>query len=1019
MVNRIIKLLLSISMIAVSFTILDTPVFNFVTEVQADYYGMGCSNYEVATANANGTFTKQNCYNSFAEAQNAMGGYGENAVVRHSSSKSPTKIISMVGGIAVTYPMRSGSSTMNITQDINHQYRKVTYVTKHREMKYDGTTSYNGAGNGTIKVNVTGFSGVADLVNVDLVPYIFLGNDTTVWLGGNDTTAANEQPFNTHIYQAHYEVTQNGAYKELTYYAYSGWSDSTWPAKYTMTVGLAADWMTAGTTYYSYDGYNFYSDSKYKNKIGTYYNYYQFLPSRTKSNVSASVFDNYLISVKGSNTNSKMKGQGQTFINAQNAYGINALLVYSLACLESAYGTSDFALNRNNLFGWNAFDSDPGSASYFSSVEAAINEHMGINLRGYTNIEDSRFFGSHVGNKGSGFNVKYAADPYWGYKIAAIAYSIDKASGFADLNKYSVGVINTYGVNILKSPGGATLFNSAFGATYQENFTVAVLANESNHYKIQSTNPVSNGNIITGTTKGLVNYDWNQSIGYIPTGYVTMTGNSAPIQPSGTSPTGDFVGNITSAVISADGKLTIEGNAYRPGIHVTDTNKVVQTLLVTDSMFNVTSTALTSVVTDKDKIKYNTTLDLNSMVKGDYYFKVKTEYSTLTDFNQEFTVEKLASYPAEVKIGNKTYKLYDLGGLVKLSISDSSSVTPQPTPTPPLEVKKILIHELSKFERVDNELIIKGVAFISGINAKEDSNIKHEIYFTNLATQETLSFNVQTTSMNSPISMGDGYIYKKVLFEGKFDVSQIPEGNYVMYIKVTNGADEKRAEISNYYNNMKPNDLGDIRFIINPGFNFRYEMRKENLKIDFGLIKKPSVVTTVFDFFKLDIVDGKLGIDGISWISDTDTIKSKNPAYKLLFVDKDGNVIEKGLTNKTCKVDYGKVSKYKFSTIDACFEQTIDLADLPNGSYNLMLDVSIGEYRDIIEMYDYDMRLNKDFIYNNKNYHIGISPIRSRITLTVSDVSEIKVPLENSDNVDVLSDLPNEEIKSAQSPLNN
>ncbi|MEG0359527.1 MAG: hypothetical protein RR598_09700, partial [Anaerorhabdus sp.] len=129
MVNRIIKLLLSISMIAVSFTILDTPVFNFVTEVQADYYGMGCSNYEVATANANGTFTKQNCYNSFAEAQNAMGGYGENAVVRHSSSKSPTKIISMVGGIAVTYPMRSGSSTMNITQDHSSSNKKVTYVT--------------------------------------------------------------------------------------------------------------------------------------------------------------------------------------------------------------------------------------------------------------------------------------------------------------------------------------------------------------------------------------------------------------------------------------------------------------------------------------------------------------------------------------------------------------------------------------------------------------------------------------------------------------------------------------------------------------------------------------------------------------------------------------------------------------------------------------------------------------------------------------------------------------------------
>ncbi|MEF9891777.1 MAG: glucosaminidase domain-containing protein [Anaerorhabdus sp.] len=1021
MVNRIIKLLLSISMIAVSFTILDTPVFNFVTEVQADYYGMGCSNYEVATANANGTFTKQNCYNSFAEAQNAMGGYGENAVVRHSSSKSPTKIISMVGGIAVTYPMRSGSSTMNITQDINHQYRKVTYVTKHREMKYDGTTSYNGAGNGTIKVNVTGFSGVADLVNVDLVPYIFLGNDTTVWLGGNDTTAANEQPFNTHIYQAHYEVTQNGAYKELTYYAYSGWADSTWPAKYTMTVGLAADWMTAGTTYYSYDGYNFYSDSKYKNKIGTYYNYYQFLPSRTKSNVSASVFDNYLISVKGSNTNSKMKGQGQTFINAQNAYGINALLVYSLACLESAYGTSDFALNRNNLFGWNAFDSDPGSASYFSSVEAAINEHMGINLRGYTNIEDSRFFGSHVGNKGSGFNVKYAADPYWGYKIAAIAYSIDKASGFADLNKYSVGVINTYGVNILKSPGGATLFNSAFGATYQENFTVAVLANESNHYKIQSTNPVSNGNIITGTTKGLVNYDWNQSVGYIPTGYVTMTGNSAPIQPSGTSPTGDFVGNITSAVISADGKLTIEGNAYRPGIHVTDTNKVVQTLLVTDSMFNVTSTALTSVVTDKDKIKYNTTLDLNSMVKGDYYFKVKTEYSTLTDFNQEFTVEKLASYPAEVKIGNKTYKLYDLGGLVKLSISDSSSVTPQPTPTPPVQVPNVLKHDVYKFDRVDNVVSIEGFGFITGINAIESSNVKHEVYLMNLETKEILPFVTETKTLDDPIALGDGYTYSKIGFTGTFDITNLPDGNYVLYLKVTENNVEKKSEIVNYYTTKKPADLvnetTNIRFLINSTFNFRYELRKDNIKLDTNLIKKPTINPTVFDFTSLKVNDSKVTLDGVSWISGVDTIKSNSPTYKLLLIDESGKIVEQPLTNKACEIDFGKTLKYKYSTADACFNGEYDLSTLSNGTYVMMLDLSVSTYRDMIEMYDYYNRANQKVTYNGKTYEVKVSPIRCRLILTISDEVKVVDNNTNSSSPEEAQDLPNSEVLPRTAPI--
>ncbi len=42
-----------------------------------------------------------------------------------------------------------------------------------------------------------------------------------------------------------------------------------------------------------------------------------------------------------------------------------------LACLESGYGTSNFARERNNLYGWNAVDSNPNKASKFESKESA------------------------------------------------------------------------------------------------------------------------------------------------------------------------------------------------------------------------------------------------------------------------------------------------------------------------------------------------------------------------------------------------------------------------------------------------------------------------------------------------------------------------------------------------------------------------------------------------------------------------------------------------------------------------
>ena len=42
-----------------------------------------------------------------------------------------------------------------------------------------------------------------------------------------------------------------------------------------------------------------------------------------------------------------------------------------LACLESGFGNSAFAQKRNNLYGWNAVDSNPNNASSFTSKKEA------------------------------------------------------------------------------------------------------------------------------------------------------------------------------------------------------------------------------------------------------------------------------------------------------------------------------------------------------------------------------------------------------------------------------------------------------------------------------------------------------------------------------------------------------------------------------------------------------------------------------------------------------------------------
>lgn len=68
-----------------------------------------------------------------------------------------------------------------------------------------------------------------------------------------------------------------------------------------------------------------------------------------------------------------LAGLGQAFYSAEQQYNINALFMIAHAAIESAWGTSFYARTRNNLFGFNAVDSDPNQASSYPTKADSIN----------------------------------------------------------------------------------------------------------------------------------------------------------------------------------------------------------------------------------------------------------------------------------------------------------------------------------------------------------------------------------------------------------------------------------------------------------------------------------------------------------------------------------------------------------------------------------------------------------------------------------------------------------------------
>ena len=181
--------------------------------------------------------------------------------------------------------------------------------------------------------------------------------------------------------------------------------------------------MQVGKSYYSADGINF----------GTFKLDHPFQFSNLKSRTNYTAADiNRLYSIMGA-SDSKLAGKGATFKAAEQRYGVNALYLVAHSALESAWGRSKIAKDKNNFFGISAYDDTPyTSATKFDDVDSGIlGAARWINSK-YLHNSGYPANGAYLGNKASGMNVNYATAPYWGESIASIMFSANEKLGRKD-----------------------------------------------------------------------------------------------------------------------------------------------------------------------------------------------------------------------------------------------------------------------------------------------------------------------------------------------------------------------------------------------------------------------------------------------------------------------------------------------------------------------------------------------------------------------------------------------------------
>lgn len=111
-----------------------------------------------------------------------------------------------------------------------------------------------------------------------------------------------------------------------------------------------------------------------------------------------------------------LAGLGAAFVEAENTYQINAIVLAAIAAHESGWGESEYARLRHNLFGYGAYTENPDAALPFPSKQASILRaartlrHEYLNGRDTTTLEEiGPIWAADDWSDG---------DPSWAWKVA-------------------------------------------------------------------------------------------------------------------------------------------------------------------------------------------------------------------------------------------------------------------------------------------------------------------------------------------------------------------------------------------------------------------------------------------------------------------------------------------------------------------------------------------------------------------------------------------------------------------------
>ena len=1020
--NRYLKVLVFIIFI---YFISITNTFAYSS---SDYSNRGlCGAYELASFKSNGSIDRVNCYSDYYQAKAAMQQNGADDLAIMTKVGNTTKIID--ANVALLDLSVNPTTLTNFYKDANLTSVHTYMDTGSLYGGVDGVlidSSYSSLkGKWVAKVQIGSLIAWIPSEAYEVVPITWVKSSSSY-------TVTNESI--RHNYVAKIQNT------------YSGSSGS--------TIGPKPNMLSTGT-YYSYDGHYFYNNltklikdvkrGSHSNAVNQtpYYNYYMYLSNHSKTTYSSVNIDDYIrnnMGYKGdvygnaaSNGTSRLYGQGTFFYNAQEKYGVNAILSLSLSRNETSNGRSYLAINKNNGFGLNAVDSNPiQAANWYASFSSSI---MGYSYKwitnGYAKATDWRYFGPQFGEKLSGMNVKYAADTYWSEKMAANYYSLDKAYGLQDYNYYQEAVT--------KGPTNAFISPSTSARiiyTYPEAEDALIIVDEvegtnvngsTKWYKVISDfNIDKNGNLVDGK------YDWNTNYVYVPSAYInkintpkgknsidTITNyqdsnytydlyiENTELKPKVAQTTKDTNYYYDSALTKKEGAVLLKDKFVMVYTAAYDSNgRVVSYLVTRDYMYNkkewVPANSIKFVTSGYGKVtvsvsgnqytwvNYNTVDASYSLISGLYTYS----YVPCLEYK---AVDGLGWYkvPVSLTSNNNSYG-WTLASAPGVSVELIMSYAENNNPTISASNKEIVegdtfnaLDNVTAYDPEDGDITNKIKVKENTVNTKVAGEYKVTYEVTDSANKKTtLTITVKVIENNAPVINATD---KELTINEEFKelegvtATDKEDGDLTSKIKVTeNTVNTKLA--GEYKVTYEVVDSKNKKTTKTINVIVKEEIEEpENPTIDEELIEGEGEF--YLEELKWDNTNKAYTFSGYLIVLNQNN--SSDSKYELIFKDKNTEEeysVEVDSWKENVPFDLGKEGNNDYS--NSWFKDTIDLSDLPNGDYELyMMKTTNSHYAitTVSNIFNKEIDRRESTANKGYNFKVLLSLKSKKIELNVRD----------------------------------